>query len=234
MSTKAIILAAGRGSRLAPLTLDVPKCLVDVGGRRVIDRQIEALRWAGVEDVVVVVGYRKDDIVGALGDSVRYREYTDFARTNNLHTLWSVRDEMEGDCFCLFADVLFDRQLLAEAEARGDRLCMLVDTSRVREGTMRVTLDGDRLTGIGSHIRPARADGSFIGVARFSREGARSLVEEMSHWIGDHFDQYYTVAIDALARRGERVGFLDVAPGVWHELDTVADLDRARGAFPRA
>lgn len=230
MSTKAIILAAGRGSRIAS-AFQKPKCLLEIGGSRIIDRQIDALRSAGAHDVVVVVGHRKDDIVGALGPAVRYREYEDFERTNNLHTLWSVRDELDGDCFCLFADVIFDRQVLVEAEARGEPFCMLVDTSVVREGTMRITVDGDRLTGIGSHIRPEHADGNFIGVARFSREGAGLLVDEMSRWVGGHVDQYYTVAVDALARRGERVAFLDVVPRVWHELDTAADLDRARAAF---
>lgn len=233
MSTRAIILAAGRGSRLHPMTLGMPKCLIEIRGQSLIARQIDALHSIGVDDVVVVVGHMKEQVMRALGPAVRYREYEGFLRTNNLHTLWSARDELDSDCFCLFADVLFDRQMLAETETHGQPFCMLVDTSGVREGTMRVTVSGDRITGIGSHIPPGEADGNFIGIARFSRAGARALVEEMSRWVSGHFDQYYTVAIDAMARRGAKVGFLDVAPRTWRELDTVSDLEEARELFAR-
>lgn len=216
-----------------PLTLGMPKCLIEIGGQSLIARQIDALRSIGVDDVVVVVGHMKEQIMRALGPAVRYREYEGFERTNNLHTLWSVRDELDSDYFCLFADVLFDSRLLADAEVHSQPFCLLIDTSGVREGTMRVTVSGDRIAGIGSHIPPGEADGNFIGIARFSREGARALVEEMSRWVSGHFDQYYTVAIDAMARRGVQVGFLDVAPRTWRELDTVSDLEEARELFAR-
>ena len=109
---KAIILAAGESSRLYPLTLTKPKCLIEVGGKRIIDHQIEMLRKVGIEDIVVVVGYKKDMIVNALGSTVRYCEYNDFATTNNFATLWHIRDELKNNFVCLFSDVLFEIDIL--------------------------------------------------------------------------------------------------------------------------
>ena len=84
---KAIILAAGLSSRLYPLTLKRPKCLLDVGGVSIIERQIENIQKIGINDIIVVVGYKKDIIKKTLGDKVKFRDYEDYDKTNNLHTL---------------------------------------------------------------------------------------------------------------------------------------------------
>lgn len=237
---KAIILAAGRSSRLYPLTLQTPKCLLEVGGASIIARQIEALRNAGVDDVIVVVGFQKGKIISALGDTVRYRVYDDFAATNNLHTLWHVRDELNDDCIILFADVLFDPQLLCDLIAHPAAFCALVDTSRVLEGTMRVTLAPStarlasaRLTGIGSHIPPHEGHGNFIGIAKITRDGGKLLKKEMERMVAlpQHINDYYTLAFDALAKQGTNVAYVRAGEYRWKEVDTKEDLLRARTIF---
>ena len=105
MSTniKAVILAAGKSSRLYPITLKKPKCLLEVGGKRIIDWQVDAIREIGIEDILVVIGYKGDEIIREVGDRVRYRQYSDYAKTDNLHTLWSIRDELHQDFLCFFS-----------------------------------------------------------------------------------------------------------------------------------
>src|SRR3989338_6930889 len=109
---KAVILAAGKSSRLFPLTLNKPKCLLEVGGKTIIDRQIEAISQIGIEDILIVTGYKKEVIMNTIKDEARYREYPDFEKTNNLHTLWSVRDELNNDFICLFSDLIFDTEII--------------------------------------------------------------------------------------------------------------------------
>lgn len=234
MSTtaKAVILAAGMGTRLQPLTLDHPKCLLEVGGKPLIARQVELLRAAGISDVVVVLGYMPEKIREALGDSVRYREYPDFASTNNLHTLWHVRDELQDGFVCLFSDVLFPAESLQALLALPEDVGLMIDTARVLEGTMRVRLENGKLTGIGSHIPVERGSGNFLGVSRFSSAGAEILIQEMEPLLTFHQQDYYTLAIDRYLGRGGPAGFVDLNGAIWCEIDTLQDLETARRFFP--
>ena len=224
---KAIILAAGRSSRLYPITLERPKCLLEIGGKIIIDRQIDAIREIGIHDVLVVVGYKGNLILDELGDRVRYREYNDYNKTNNLHTLWNVKDELNEDFICLFSDVLFDPIILKKAKESLEDFCMMIDTSQVLTDTMRVKLEYEKLTSIGSHISVDEGSGNFIGIAKFSKIGARKLYNQMEKLILDHKNDYYTIAIDTLAKEGAQIGYIDVKGKKWAEIDTKADLDNA-------
>lgn len=224
---KAIILAAGKGSRLRPAGLELPKCLLEVGGRPLIEHQLAMLEAEGVRDVLVVVGYRNELIRHHLGDRVRYRTYDAWDTSNNFPTLWSVRDELSEGFVCLFADVLCDEASIGQLVASGADICALVDTSRVLAGTMRVQIRNGGVTGIGSHIPVSEGSGNFIGIAKFSAAGARLLLDQMERTVEASRHEYYTVAVDQLAARGEPVGYVDVAGRPWVEIDTVEDLERA-------
>lgn len=224
---KAIILAAGKCSRLYPITLETPKCLLEVGGKSIINRQIESIREAGIEDIVVVVGYKKDIIKNVLGNKVRYRDYSDFNECNNMHTLWSVRDELDRALICLFSDLIFETGILKKTMESVSDIDVVVDTSRVLEGTMRIKLSGGKLAGIGSHIPVSEGDGNFIGMAKFSKSGAAKLRNKITEMAPNHKSDYYTSAIDALIQDGEPVGYSDVAGKMWIEIDTQEDLNTA-------
>jgi choline kinase len=92
---------------------------------------------------------------------------------------------------------------------------------------MRVRVESGHLTGIGSHIPAGEGSGNFIGIARFSPAGSQLLLEQMEEMAATSRNEYYTVAVDRLAKRGVRVGYVDVAGRPWVEIDTVEDLERA-------
>ena len=79
---KAIILAAGRGSRLYPITLNKPKGLLEVGDETILDRLVRQFKSSGIKDILIVVGYQKEHLMNHFGKSVRYRYYEDFSKTN--------------------------------------------------------------------------------------------------------------------------------------------------------
>ncbi len=228
---KAIILAAGMGTRLKPLTLDYPKCLLKVGGKPLIARQIETLCHSGVEEICVVVGHLQERIREFLGDSVRFLEYPDFSKTNNLHTLWHVREELSEGFLCLFSDVLFTGETIGRLLQSSEDLCLAVDGARVLEGTMRVKLKEGRLAGVGSHIPVVEGSGTFIGIAKFSAQGAKALLKEMESMVSGHQQDYYTLALDNILRRGGHVGFVDISDQPWREIDTLEDLKAAEENF---
>ncbi len=230
MSTKmkAIILAAGKGTRLYPLTLEKPKCLLEVGGKSVIDRQIAAIHEMGIEDVVVVVGYKKEVIMSEVGAKVRYRAYHNFEETNNLHTLWSVKDELNNAFICLFSDLIFDTDVIRKAMESNDDICMVCNTHKILEGTMRIKLTDGKFTGVGGHIPVSEGSGNFLGIAKFSKRGANLLVSQMGEMVSGHKNDYYTIAIDVLAKKGIEIGYVNLHDSLWIEIDTREDLDRAR------
>jgi len=223
----ALILAAGMGTRLQPITLDHPKCLVEVAGKTLIARQIETLRAAGVEDIRLVVGYQQEKIRERLGSAIQYRYYPDFAKTNNLHTLWQARDWLGGGFLCLFSDVIFTAETIRRLLDSPDDVALAVDAAQVMAGTMRVRIADDRIVGVGSHIPVAEGSGTFIGLAKFSAAGAETLLGAMAAMIDGHHQDYYTMALDRHARGGGHVGYVDIADQAWIEIDTLDDMRRA-------
>ncbi len=111
---KGIILAAGKGSRLNGTIGDKPKCLLRVGGQTLVERQIEALRAAGITDIVVVVGCQSDHVKRACGKRITYIDNTRFAQTNSLYSLWMARPLLYDGFVVMNCDVLFHPQMLTD------------------------------------------------------------------------------------------------------------------------
>ena len=127
----AIILAAGVGKRLWPVTQHRPKCLIEVGGRSLLVRYLEALAGVGVQQAVIVVGYKQDMIrdiagTGLAGVSVRYLTSDQYQR-GSITSLWRAREEMHGDVLIMDADVLFHRQILKQLIASASPTALLLD-----------------------------------------------------------------------------------------------------------
>ena len=221
---KAIILAAGRGTRLYPITLNKPKGLLEIGDETILDRLIYQFKESGVSDILIVVGYQKESLINHFGDSVRYSYYEDFSKTNNLHTLWSVRDELNDDVIITFADLVVHQSIIDKLVKSNNNITMAIDTSQVLDGTMRVAINNANIKNI-TTTTVDEADGNFIGISKNSRSGCGLLLDEMSKIVDGHYEDYYTIAVDNLARRGVTVGYCDVKKYVWREIDTKEEYD---------
>lgn len=227
--TKAIILAAGNGSRLRPLTSDRPKCLLDVGGRPIIDHQVDALGRFGVTDIVVVLGYRGETIRRHLEGTARYIENLRFNSTNSLYSLWLAREELRTGALILNSDVLappamFERLLQEPAE---DALLVERGTGFVAED-MKVTLAGDHVVDFGKHLSPERSHAHNVGVAKFGASGAADLVADLDRLVAEgHENDWTPVAYGVFARHRPLVA-VDTDGLPWIEIDYPEDLAQAR------
>lgn len=255
---KAIIVAAGRGRRLGVETDAIPKCMVKVAGRAILHRQLDALRAAGVDDVVVVRGYR-GDLIAAPPDGLplRFVENPAWAENNILTSLFFAESEMRDGFLFSYSDIVFapeHARALAETigpvtlvvdrrwrEAYEGRILHPVSEAELArvEGSgaaAAVTCVGKRL------VSAEEAAGEFIGLARFSPEGAAALSavwrEALARGRGTPFgaaaslDQaYLSDGLNALPAHGVtlRPLFID---GRWREIDTEEDLARAEKAIP--
>ena len=235
---KVIILGAGQGKRLLPLTADVPKSLLDIGGRTLLERQIDAFATCGIEDFVVVTGYgapRMEEAATvyarARGVSVRTVYNPFYAVADNLATCWMARAEMTGDFIQVNGDNVFQSdlaQLLIDAP-KAPVTVAINHKPAYDADDMKVMMDGKRLTEIGKTLPLEAVDAEAIGFYVFRGEGAKRYVEELDLSMRDQatLRQWFPSAVGRLAKRIEVATM--VADGVrWCEVDFPADLQHAR------
>ncbi|MGD9811859.1 MAG: sugar phosphate nucleotidyltransferase, partial [Sphingobium sp.] len=185
---RAIILSAGQGSRLLPLTAEMPKCMIDCSGRTLIEWQVRALVANGVRDIHVVTGFMTEMVEREL-DRLAGPELSITAHFNpfykvadNLGSCWIARAAMEGDFLVLNGDTLVSRPLVARVQQGGNfPICVTVDVKADYDSDdMKVERDGDRLVHIGKTLSAAQSNAESIGFLAFRGEGGarfRSAVE---------------------------------------------------------
>ncbi len=229
---KAIILSAGQGSRLGHLTDDRPKCLIEFGGKSLLDWQLDTLAANGVDEVVVVTGFRDDQIEACLarrsgGPKVRTVFNPFFKVADNLGSLYLVRGELAGDCLVWNGDTLVSNALMARVV--GDDtpgICVTIDRKPAYDDDdMKVIADDDgRLRAIGKRI----ADGvnaESIGLLAFRGGGAERFAEAIDRAMRtpEGTTIWYLRVIHHLAQDGE-VRTLDIKGEEWGEVDFPEDV----------
>jgi choline kinase len=233
---KAIILAAGQGSRLGHLVDDRPKCLIDFGGRTLLDRQLDTLAANGVQEAVVVTGFRDDQIESAIaartgGPQVRTIFNPFFKVADNTGSLFMAREELAGDCLVWNGDTLASESLMARVVAnRQPGICVTIDRKETYDDDdMKVVVGDDgRLRAIGKRISDG-VNGESIGLLAFRQGGAERFREaiERAMRTSEGTTIWYLRVIHHLAQDGQ-VGTLDIQGEEWGEVDFPEDVATAR------
>jgi len=234
-----LVLAAGAGRRLQPLTDDLPKTLLPVDGERtILDIALANLASAGLDEVVVVSGFaahrleeRKRALERDHGVSLELVFNERAEEWNNAYSLWVARGCLRGGAILVNGDTVHpasvEETVLA---ARGPGIVLAADTDKTlgeEEMKLHVTADGfmDR---INKALDPATARGEYIGVTLIEAEAAEPLAEALeATWKRDP-GLYYEDGYQEFADRGGRIGIAPIGPVEWVEVDDHADLARAR------
>jgi L-glutamine-phosphate cytidylyltransferase len=226
---KGVILAAGKGARLNGTIGDKPKCLLRVGGQTLIERQIEALRRTGIEDIAVVVGCQADSVRRTCGHGITYVENSRFAQTNSLYSLWLARTLLADGFVVMNCDVLFHPQLLTDLVTahHEDALLISYDDGPLGDEEMKVKTRRGRVVGMAKTLAADDADGENVGIVKFGAEGARILADLLDQrvaagglrdWAPRAFDEFARVRpLHAIGTRGFP----------WTEIDFPEDYQRA-------
>ena len=226
---RAIVLAAGAGTRLGPLTNDRPKCLVAMGRRPLVDYQIEALRSVGVDDIVLVVGHEAEQIRAHCDDSVRFVENPDYGSTNSIYSLYLARQELDADTFLFNCDVLFHPDVLRRMlDHEAPNAIALDGRATLQAGEMNVQLRArGRVTAIGKHLDPASSQAMSVQLVKFDRAGASVVAEEVERLIRQQEkDAFPTSSYGPLIDAGLLLG-VEVGDLPWIEIDSMDDYRRA-------
>lgn len=244
---KAIILAAGQGTRLKKYTENLPKGMLAFGGKTIIERQIELYRRCGVENIIVVTGFAADKINYA---GVKYYKNEDFAITNMVESLMQAKAEFDDDVILSYSDILFSETILQKMLTNADDFAVAVDKNwqfywqkrygRIDFDTESLSINSDScITSLGLENPPlSEIDARYIGLLKFSRAGlgkitdlwARDYAEYLDKpWqqSGKHIRQaYMTDLLHALIKEGNVVKAVEFNNG-WLEFDTNEDYENA-------
>jgi len=239
---KAVILAAGQGTRIRSVHGEHPKCLIEVDNATILDHQLEALYKAGITDVVMVVGYEKEQIINHLRSRklsqvqrVQFIENPAFAITNNIYSLWLALDWVRGDSFIVLnGDVIFDADVLDRAVRANTPISMIIDLLW-RDETMKVIIHGDRVIQMSKKIPREQFSGTYIGITMFSKEIQERFCNKMTTVISaGRVNEFFNVAVQELVDEGVHVGYTSTDGLAWAEIDDPTDLNFAQqNVFPQ-
>ncbi|OGG51603.1 hypothetical protein A2704_04550 [Candidatus Kaiserbacteria bacterium RIFCSPHIGHO2_01_FULL_54_36b] len=234
---KAIILAAGIGSRLRPITERKPKCLVEVGGKPMLGYSIDALIAHGIEDIVIVTGYLSDSVQRYCAETYPGRSFTfvdnsDFDTTNNLYSLYLTRKHLTGDTLVMNGDLVFDASVIAKLKAVRTS-AVAVDVGRYMEESMKVVVKGGFVTSISKKIPPHLAYGCSIDVYKFVKKDVKELVRELESTIKrGSLNEWTEAALDRLFSKGAiQAKPVAIGRARWAEIDNLDDLHAAEALF---
>ena len=226
---KAIILAAGIGKRLLPLTKDIPKALLRIGDRTIIEELIAQLENCGIGDIVLVVGHGADNVKKLCQNRVRYIHNPKYDSANNIFSQWVAREEIRGfDCICMHGDILVDERILEDCINHEGDICLSVERNDKRE-MIRVKVKNGLITEVNKPIPFHEAYGNFIGIAKYSAGISELLVEETEKFIREgQLNAFYVFPINGLIKRGVKVYPITVNNLPWCDVDDKEDLERAK------
>lgn len=233
---KAVIVAAGKSSRLYPRTLNMPKSLLKIGETQIIKRSLDYLESVGITDIAIVTGYCSDMFKETLGDKYAYIYNPFYEHCNNMGSLWFGRDFIAEDDFVyLHSDIMYDRKVL-EASLKGFKdsaveIDLVTDFKKTDEEAMKVLVnDRNMLLESSKQIPLDKAAGEWIGMAhiRCSRKLFKSIEEIMKE---GHLNVYDTFCFTRLAQSGTTVYCSSTEKLDWTEIDFEEDFLRAEQVF---
>jgi choline kinase len=200
---KAVILAAGRGERLAPMGWDKPKSLLEFGGQTLLDNIIGSLLDNGIDRIVTVVGYKQELVIEALKQhSVSFEVVIneDYAETNTICSLYLAREHLNEDFIYFNADVLFERPLISRLVSRDGNVFAIEEKACGAEEVKVIVDEQGRIVRIGKKLKPEDCLGEFIGVGKFSISSCEALVKSLRHFNEEMQEKnlFFEAAVDAI------------------------------------
>lgn len=234
----ALLLAAGKGSRLHPMTDDSPKCLTEINGHSFIERLVHTLRSNGVRRLVVVVGHLdhciRDYLESIRGDlQIEYIENRAYRTTNNIYSLWLARERIQEPFLLVECDLIFDADLLVDM-LEPDRIAVSHRLPWMNGST--VTLcPRQRVAAFhkGNHSSGSDATFKTVNIYSFSLSTWRRITERLSRHIagGKLIGYYETVLAELVAENSLSLEAVFFDPDRWYEVDTLEDLQQAESLF---
>jgi choline kinase len=231
---KAVLMAAGKGSRLQPLTNDRPKSLLEIDGKPLLIHQIEMLKENGVRDFIIVTGYRADQVEKAVAhfSGIQLVHNPFYEHCNVLGSFYLTLPYLNDGFVYAHADTLFEMEILKRVLEGNGEIRLAVDDHPCGEEEMKVLIEGAKITHLSKLLPAERVQGEFIGmgfVAPSMLPSLKKSVQKLIH--AGKKDQYFEAALQDLIDNGSTVAPVDVTGLVWNEIDFIEDYERLKSRW---
>jgi choline kinase len=228
---KTVILAAGAGSRLKPLTDHIPKCLLKVGGKCILEMTIENLLAINNSEIIIVTGYFENKIREFLRERFPQLKITFiynkfYASTNNIYSLWLAKDAVLGDDMMMMdSDIVFDKGIITKLLNSGYKNCLALKRHDVQDEEIKVKSDERGcVIEISKEVNPDEAAGESIGIEVFEKKALKELYNILDRKVVTEkkVNQFYEAAFQELSDNDLYI--VDTTEFFCIEIDTEEDL----------
>ena len=239
-----IILAAGKGERLRPLTNDKPKCLIELFGKSLLERQIDLYHELGINDISIVTGYKSEQINFPNTTIIQNKNY---ASTNMLETLFCAKHKLLDSTIVSYGDIIFEKNVIKSLINSNDEISLIVDKQWKKYWKKRFSnplsdaesliIDGEFITEIGQKVTSyEKICAQYIGLMKFQKSGI-SLIKEYYETAKEQSKSginvlnelipfqksYLTDFLNSLIKINTKIKAIPINNG-WLEIDTISDL----------
>ena len=235
----AVILAAGKGSRLYPFTKQKPKCLVDVCGKPILRQMIDCLTENSFEELIIVTGFLSEKIEEYVSNhdfdirikTVRNNQY---ATTNNIYSLWCAAPYIQSSFVLIESDLVIDQRILGEFK-HPDRIALDIYRPEFHSGTTASVCDEGFVKQL--HLEnckcPKTTHFKTVNISSFSQRSWNQLKQAIDHYVrSNETGVFYELAMQELLQQNRlKLKMVDFRETLWEEIDTVDDLKRAEKTF---
>ncbi|MCG7496850.1 phosphocholine cytidylyltransferase family protein [Vibrio sp. Of7-15] len=230
---KAILMAAGVGSRISRHIDGKPKCLLEVNGQTLIERTCQLLRKFGVEDISVVVGYKSELIIDQLDENIKFYKNPFYRVTNSIASLWFARKELDTkvDVIILNADLFFEEKALSrliDNKNKSNNSILLADSSRIIDADYRFNYEGNHLLKYGKDLSIEETTGEYVGVGLLSGSMINSFKESLIDLVElkEENDLWWENVIYNNVPNENLIYIEDIKGIFWAEMDYIEDYER--------
>jgi L-glutamine-phosphate cytidylyltransferase len=247
---KAIIIAAGSAKRLGKQTKELPKGLLDINGKSILERQIDILQKNGIQEIILIIGPHKEKFKF---EQVRYVDDIEFKKHDVLLSLMAAKNEIKGEVITTYSDILFDEKILQQIIKSNVDIGIATDmdweikyenrTEHPKSQADNVVIEDSKVVRIKKNISKIlknQKNGEFIGIMRFSKKGSEIFIREYDrvekikpspfHDSLKFEKSYLTDMIQELIAQKISVKPI-IVDGNWCEIDTLQDLENAKSMY---
>ena len=234
---KAIILAAGMGTRMFPLTKNTPKSLLDIGqGLTLLETQLHSLQEAGITNIVLVIGYRAEQIEAKIKEyekdfkiSIVFNPF--FDTSNNLISAWMARHHMTDEFITINGDDIFDSIVIKDLLKSNENITMITDVKDEYDSDdMKIVSNNGLVEKVSKKVPIEEANGESVGIIKFSGHGPKIYTDTLEEMVRDpeNLQVFYLKAIQQIIDKGFSVHHSVCNEHDWGEIDFHPDLKLIR------
>ena len=239
---KAIIISAGKGERLYPLTKNTPKSLLEVGkGLTLLETQLHSLAENNVKDIVIITGFKAEQIEAKIKDyqkdmniSTVFNPFFDIS--NNLLSVWMARHHMHSEFITINGDDLFSAEVIGNLLKSPHDITMVIDEKKeYDDDDMKIVHKNGEVLEVSKKIDPSKANGESIGIIKYSNKGPKIFSDMLDQMARDpqNRNAFYLQAIQNIIDRGFKIHYSVCKESDWAELDFHPDLKLIRTYLSR-